>query len=78
MALCVVNGVVCGEVIRAMLRISEVTTFANATRTLAISAAEISRALSSGFAISTDVSTDYIFSFVAYCLGLYVLVLDKQ
>jgi len=49
------HGIECGEITRAMLRISEVTTSADATKTQAISAAEISRALAAGYSISSEV-----------------------
>ena len=49
------HGVESGEIIRAMLRISEVTTPPEATSTQAISAAEIARSLGSGCAIPTQV-----------------------
>ena len=53
------HGIECGEITRAMLRISEVTTSADATKTQAISAAEISRAIAAGYSISAEVGSCY-------------------
>ena len=51
------HGIECGEITRAMLRISEVTTAAYASKTQAMSANEISRSLASGFSMSSEVGS---------------------
>ncbi|CAK8689986.1 unnamed protein product [Clavelina lepadiformis] len=49
------HGQACGEIVRAMLRISEVTTLSDAWKTQLVSAAEIFRALPPNYTLSAEV-----------------------